>query len=450
MNDTCWAQLGIEPTTERNDITEAYQRKLHAIHAAEGSDVQLEMLEKAYQRALLLASSEEQVPEQPLQQQMSERVMQPEETQKSTQSRTTLHAAVWFVVLAAVVILAAKPFDNSNEQEQPTVAQVNWEEDLLKCNNIATAEPTEDFEICKSLAEEGWQDAQLKVAWAYTQDSDYKDWQQAYDWLVEIGDQNRHANLLAHVILFVLGDDDEQRLNGEKRIRKMANVRFAPAEAYLATLFALNLNQIERDANILWLLESAYEKDPSLISVFEMAQIHANGLHTRVNLERARKFISDYANSDVPHSINNAVWYLATLANNTLYQPEWIVERALMIAEHDDPDEQYSFIDTLAAAYAANGDFDKAVAAQQHAIAKINDTSLSDEQAESQRTAFLERLELYLVGDPVIYDDLVIDEQTFFDGLKSDIEDLLLDYLNITIEAPAGYLVDQTDASADE
>ena len=83
-------------------------------------------------------------------------------------------------------------------------------------------------------------------------------------------------------------------------------------------------------------------------------------------------------------------------------------------------------------------------------IAKINDTSLSDEQAESQRTAFLERLELYLVGDPVIYDDLVIDEQTFFDGLKSDIEDLLLDYLNITIEAPAGYLVDQPDAGADE
>ena len=116
MNDTCWAQLGIEPTTQRNDITEAYQRKRDALHAAEGSDVQLEMLEKAYQRALLLALSEEQVPEQPPQQQMSERVMQPEETQKSTQSRATLHAAVWFVVLATVVILAAKPFDNGNER----------------------------------------------------------------------------------------------------------------------------------------------------------------------------------------------------------------------------------------------------------------------------------------------------------------------------------------------
>lgn len=450
MTVNCWAQLGIEPTSEKADITAAYEREMNTLRL-QGNEQQIASLQLAYQQALRWSTpvqpeaiidraeplhSNTQQPEMPVFEDA------PTAEQSPTRARGMLPAAIWFVVLATVVILAAKPFDSAQESEPP-VAQINWEQDLLSCNNVETAEPTADFETCLALAEEGWQDAQLKIAWAYTREGDYKDWQQTYDWLLAIGEQHQHATLLAHVILFVLGDDEQQRLNGEKRIRSMANVRFAPAEAYLATLFALGLNQIERDANILWLLESAYEKDPSLISVFEMAQIHANGLHTRVNLDKARQFISEYANSDVPYSINNTVWYLATLANNTLYQPEWVVERAKMIVDHDDPTEQYSFIDTLAAAHAANGDFDKAVAAQHHAIAKIEEAGLPDEQAESERKAFLERLEHYLVGDPVVYDDLVIDEETLFDDLKSDIEDVLLDYLNITVEPPEGYVPSQ-------
>ncbi|WP_100657638.1 sel1 repeat family protein [Alteromonas flava] len=349
----------------------------------------------------------------------------------SSHAKWIVNSAIVGFLVATILLIGVALNKPQPTAQTPDVA---WEPDLLACNEVEDAAATESFERCLALANDDWLAAKKRIAWAYTVEHENQDWGEAYRWLREIGDDDENAEFLANVILFLLGEEEQDRINGERRIRQQANLRFAPAEAYLGTLYALGLNLLERDANILWLLESAYQKDNSVISVYEMIQIHVNGLATRVNLSKARQLLDEYAQSNTPDSINNTAWFLATLENNLLHPPEHAVSMAESLIGDEGGQTNYSYVDTLAAAYAANQQFDKAIATQTQAIA-----ILKAEQPENSEAISLyeERLATYQASQPVIYDDLAVsDSAAFFDDLKTDIEQMLLDYFYQEIDPP--------------
>ncbi|WP_100643450.1 hypothetical protein [Alteromonas facilis] len=342
------------------------------------------------------------------------------------------YAASLFCIVGIILWLA----NISHQPTEPLATELamEWEPDLVLCNEVENAEATAAFERCLELANEDWLEAKKRIAWAYTVEHDAQDWAEAYRWLQDISHVDQHAEFLANIILFMLGEDEQDKLNGERRIREQANLRYAPAEAYLGTIYALGLNLLERDANIMWLLESAYEQDASLISVYDMIQIHVNGLKTRVNLTKARQLLAEYAQSDAPGTVNNTAWFLATLDNNQLHKPSHAVELAETIVKSETGSQNYSYIDTLAAAYAADEQFDNAVKYQQLALSLL---TADQPENESEIAYYQERLTRYEQQKSVIYDDLVVDNpRDFFDDIKTDIEQIMLNYFYNEIEIP--------------
>ncbi len=87
-----------------------------------------------------------------------------------------------------------------------------------------------------------------------------------------------------------------------------------------------------------------------------------------------------------------AAWMMATCADSRYREPAKALQAAQKAIEFDG-DKDYRYLETLAAAQAANGKFDDAAATQEKAIAAA---------PEAQREAQTKRLELFKSGKPYI------------------------------------------------
>jgi spermidine synthase len=94
-------------------------------------------------------------------------------------------------------------------------------------------------------------------------------------------------------------------------------------------------------------------------------------------------------------SLNNLAWVLATTQDTKLRNPADAVKYAERTIELVEPYQQPAFLETLAAAYAAAGDFSKAVKTAEEAI-KLLEAAGKKDAAEKIRG----RLELYKSGQP--------------------------------------------------
>lgn len=94
-----------------------------------------------------------------------------------------------------------------------------------------------------------------------------------------------------------------------------------------------------------------------------------------------------------PDAHANAAWILAVNSDATIRNAAKAVEYALVEAKRTKMEDP-SMLDTLAAAYAANGQFDEARRYQKQAISKLDD-------AEAKRE-FTERLRLYEANKPYV------------------------------------------------
>ncbi len=91
---------------------------------------------------------------------------------------------------------------------------------------------------------------------------------------------------------------------------------------------------------------------------------------------------------------NNLAWILATFRQADLRDGKLALYYALEAVKQEPKNP--AFVRTLAAAYARNDDFEKAIAAQEKMLRLIdNDTKLSDELREQIRTDHQEKLALY-------------------------------------------------------
>jgi Flp pilus assembly protein TadD len=107
--------------------------------------------------------------------------------------------------------------------------------------------------------------------------------------------------------------------------------------------------------------------------------------------ESALRWLRLAAEQDHPQGHNGLAWVLATSRFDQLRDGATAVTEANRATTLE---RSATTLDTLAAAYAESGDFDKAVAAQRDALAALG----SDERA--LRDAFERRLEHYLKQQP--------------------------------------------------
>ncbi len=137
-----------------------------------------------------------------------------------------------------------------------------------------------------------------------------------------------------------------------------------------------------------------YATGAALGDVQSQLRLAALDLEPPVSLTRtesALRWLRIAAKQGHPQGHNGLAWVLATTRYDQLRDAATAVaeaNRAITLAR------TASTLDTLAAAYAASGDFEKAVATQRDAIAALGE----DEQQLSK--AFEQHLDRYLKGEP--------------------------------------------------
>ncbi len=123
----------------------------------------------------------------------------------------------------------------------------------------------------------------------------------------------------------------------------------------------------------------------------DLGRLYATGRGIEQNSAEAIKWFRKAAESGLPSAQNSFAWMLATSTNASLRNGRLAVtfaENAVAGTRRSDP----SFLDTLAAAHAEAGNFEKAVAIQNEAIALLRD-------AASQQD-YTSRLRLYQAKTP--------------------------------------------------
>ena len=336
-------------------------------------------------------------------------------------------------VLFSVAILVwytwPAPTDSRN-----TTHQIPWDDKLLSCNDIVSAEPTEAFTTCKALAEKGWLKARRKIAWAYTQAGEYQNFTEAYTWVSTIK-ENRAAELIRYVMLLVFGNNEEDKEFGEKGIQKLANLNYAPANAYLGVLYQLAENRLKQTSNPVWLLEKSYEQNPNLLSAYDMAVIFSNGFGVERNLDKATSYLMEQAERQYPSTTNNVAWFLATLQHNPFTSSKKAVELALKVTQHPEHGDNHIYVDTLAATYAADGQLGKAIDTQKRAIALLQMAENIIEQ-DQLMSEYNDRLSTYEAGNAASTNSIDRNINEYFTAMKRTIESSLIKTLNVNISPP--------------
>jgi TPR repeat protein len=139
------------------------------------------------------------------------------------------------------------------------------------------------------------------------------------------------------------------------------------------------------------LLEPLASKDIPLAQ-FWVSELYDKGLGVPKNTARAKQLLDSAKLRQSPYATNEFAWQLATQFNKELRNGGL----AVMLMEDlliDPKNNTVERIDTLAAAYAEVGDFDKAIPTQQRAIDLLPPSVTSN-----QRRRFEDRLEFYRKG----------------------------------------------------
>ncbi|MCF7848471.1 MAG: hypothetical protein K9M45_06440 [Kiritimatiellales bacterium] len=144
------------------------------------------------------------------------------------------------------------------------------------------------------------------------------------------------------------------------------------------------------------LFTKSYETESDPNSAYYIGKIHsAGGYGVEKNMELGNEWIEKAADEGSPAALNELTWKYATNTIPKRRDGAKAVGYAGKLLELTP--NHYPSLDTAAAAYACAGQFDKAVAYQQKAVAL-----LSAQQEPKGIKKYRERLELYKQGKPFI------------------------------------------------
>ncbi|MDT0594386.1 hypothetical protein [Glaciecola petra] len=332
------------------------------------------------------------------------------------------------------------------EEEAPKLDIPYFNYDLLTCNKVFDAEPTDNFEKCLELAQSGIRTAQKRILWAYSRQGDYLDWQQVFNWTKILRRNNRNALALSFALMKIMGDDDELIESGEKGLVRLSHRNHAPANVLLASLYGLEENKLPQSSNPIWLLERAHENEPATISATDLALLYANGFKTKPNVDKGTAILMQAAEQNNPLQTNNIAWFLSTLDDNPFTPPDYAVTLAERIIEDPENSERHTYVDTLAATYAAKGQFELAIETQEKAISLIADLTWSEDEKAQELVEFKERLELYQQKQSAVTTSVEVNEKEFFVNLRNNAINYLLNSFFTHVEAPQATNVSSLDS----
>jgi hypothetical protein len=357
-------------------------------------------------------------------------------TPQKSRLKTALVLSFWLIVLGVIALAFVRSHQASEArlQQQNTIL---WDEQLLACNNIANAEPTEDFDTCVEMAKAGWIDAAQRVAWAYSRDGEFQSWQSAYEWLVWLREYDEYAKLLSYIVLFEIGESEDLKLDGERGIRQMAVQNQPAASTYLASIYYLGLNTLERRSNIAWLLERAYEKSQYWLMPNDIAEIYTHGYLGDANPDKAKDLLLSVANNDFPFNANNVAWLFATTDDPDLADYSQALALSEKVVAQDAFANNYVYVDTLAAAYAANGQFEQAIETQRTALDLLTRANENADSPHPELENFKNRLSLFEKQQAYVEPIEHTDGPGFFNNLKDEIEQALIENLYVELTPPA-------------
>jgi TPR repeat protein len=208
----------------------------------------------------------------------------------------------------------------------------------------------------------------------------------------ELGDRTAMAG--AWTLLLIAGPPDERNPRlGMHFLIKSANADDANS-AYMLGREYLTGRDVPRDpARAAQWLTRAAEGKHKLASLW-LSELHAKGLGVQQNHARAEQMLQAALHDADMRDKNQFSWSLsvspdARLRNSALAIR--VLEPALAAQQQKSP----AHLDTLAAAYAEHGQFDKAVATQLEAIETLRRTRSTERSPSMQQ-----RLDLYRAGKP--------------------------------------------------
>ncbi len=396
--------------------------------------------ENADKTDLSLASLETRLSNEPNESNQTNSILKDKDAVDKTQTkksgRPTFFKLASAVVAIVVVLNILGAFDSEAPSEQIVQQRPAFDERLLACNQVLNAEPTDAFNTCLELAKSGNILALKRMIWAYSRAGDYLDWQKVFSWAKLIKERDEYAEFLTFAIMRFMGDSQDLIRDGEKGIKKLVNKNFPLANVVLATLYALDDNVLPPTSDTLWLLEKAYSNNPDAILPTELAAVYTNGYLGSADMDKAESVLEKAAEDLFPFGTNNIAWFLSTIEVNPFFEPDYAVSLAERVVADPDHALRHTFVDTLAASYAASGQFELAVQTQEKAIDLIDNTSWSDERKARERESFKQRLEQYKQESVYIESVLYTDKQSFFSELRKRTLSLTLRRFFIPIRAP--------------
>jgi TPR repeat protein len=200
------------------------------------------------------------------------------------------------------------------------------------------------------------------------------------------------------VLLAGQPEDRDPRL-GVHFLSKAAGTNDAQA-AYMLAREYLTGRDVPRDPSraVEWFERAAKAKHA--VASLWLSELHAKGIGVRQDVKRAERMLQDALSSAKLTDKNLFSWTLS-VAQDAQLRNSALAIRVLEPALAAEKEKSPAHLDTLAAAYAAHGEFEKAVATQLEAI------QAARRKWPAQRTASLEpRLELYRSGKAYQEDSL--------------------------------------------
>lgn len=150
-----------------------------------------------------------------------------------------------------------------------------------------------------------------------------------------------------------------------------------------------------------WVRDAAKAKDPH--GMLLLAQLYHTGSHVDQSTRRARSWFKRAVRvaPDDPFVVNQAAWTLTVTRLPRLRDPRYAVRimDRVMADENGQARDDPAYLDTWAAAYAAIGNFERAITIQQEAIAK--EQGRSDRRRRETLPILLEHLAAFRAGERI-------------------------------------------------
>lgn len=150
-----------------------------------------------------------------------------------------------------------------------------------------------------------------------------------------------------------------------------------------------------------WVRDAAKAKDPH--GMLLLAQLYHTGAHVDQSTRRARSWFKRAVRvaPDDPFVVNQAAWTLTVTRLPRLRDAQYAVRIMdhVMADENGQARDDPAYLDTWAAAYAAIGNFERAIAIQQEAIAK--EQGRSDSRQRQTLPILLEHLAAFQAGERI-------------------------------------------------